>query len=221
MSDYVAERYGRLQTVETATIANRAHVDGLAVEVQVPGFEPEEREYLAMSAQESYTEMAAVQQRLVELLAYQRNRLVYHKRTEMVVDIVAELEKEGQFPLAHYAFDNGVLTLPLTRLIESSGKHWVSEVESSRHLNWQGLWRRVDEVAAELRVQAPQSFWRVKVKGRNGEVREYWCFTKVVRLKRDGRKVLVIVHEQADLNDPPRFLLTDAQHWESGRIVEM
>jgi hypothetical protein len=28
----------------------------------------------------------------------------------------------------------------------------------------------------------------------------------VVRLKRYGRKWLVIAHEQADLNDPPRFL---------------
>jgi hypothetical protein len=28
----------------------------------------------------------------------------------------------------------------------------------------------------------------------------------VVRLKRYGRQRLVIAHEQADLNDPPRFL---------------
>ena len=219
--DYVQERYGLFQTVVTATIANRAHVDGLAVEVQAPSWAAEEREYLAMSAPESYTEMAALQKRLVELLAYQRNRLAYRKRTEMIVDIVQELEKEGQFPTAHYAFDNGVLTLPLTRLIESCGKHWVSEIESSRHINWQGVWRRVDEVAAELRAQHPTSFRKVKVKGRNGAVREYWCFTKVVRLKRYGRKRLVIAHEQADLSDTPRFLLTDAQHWESGRVLEM
>jgi hypothetical protein len=76
-------------------------------------------------------------------------------------------------------------------------------------------------IAAELRVHAPQSFRRVKVKGRNGQEREYWCFTKVVWLKRYGRKRLVIAHEQADLNDTLRFLLTDAQHWDSGRIVEI
>jgi hypothetical protein len=49
------------------------------------------------------------------------------------VEIVRQLEAEVQFPQAHYAFDNGVLTLELTRLIESRGKHWVSEVEVSRH----------------------------------------------------------------------------------------
>jgi hypothetical protein len=35
----------------------------------------------------------------------------------------------------------------------SYGKHWVSELESSLHIQWQGHWRRVDEVAAELRQQ--------------------------------------------------------------------
>ncbi len=32
----------------------------------------------------------------------------------------------------------------------------------------------------------------------------------LVRLKKYGRKRLVIVHEQSDLSDTPRFLLTDA-----------
>jgi hypothetical protein len=31
---------------------------------------------------------------------------------------------------------------------------------------------------------------------------------------------VVIVHEQADLGDAPRFLLTAALHWESGRVME-
>ena len=37
---------------------------------------------------------------------------------------------------------------------------------------------------------------------------------------RYGRKRIVIAHEQADLSDTPRFLITDALHWESGRILE-
>ena len=73
------------------------------------------------------------------------------------MEIVRQLEAEGQFPQAHYAFDNGVLTLELTRLIESRGKHWVSEVEVSRHIQWQGHWRRVDEVGAELRHHPPKA----------------------------------------------------------------
>jgi hypothetical protein len=85
--------------------------------------------------------MAAVQRRIVELLAYARNRQAYRKRTEMAVEIVRQIESEGNFPQADYAFDNGVLTLDLTRLIEASGKHWVSEIERPRLINWQGVWR--------------------------------------------------------------------------------
>jgi hypothetical protein len=218
--DYVEEWYCLFQTVVTAAISNRKLVDGLAVEVQVPNFAEAEMEYLAMTRQESYTHMEEVQKRLVELLSYQRNRLAYRKRTELVVEMVRLIESEGQFPKADYAFDNGVLTLDLTQLIESKDKHWVSEIECSRNINWEGHWRRVDEVEDELRTQHPESFRPIKVKGRNGEERMYWAFTKVVRLKKYGRKRLVMVHEKEDLSDAPRFLLTDALHWESGRVIE-
>jgi hypothetical protein len=48
----------------------------------------------------------------------------------------------------------------------------------------------------------------------------FWAFTKVVRLKRYERKRLVIVHERGDLSDAPRFLVTDALYWESGRVIQ-
>jgi len=164
--------------------------------------------------------MAQARQRLLELLHYHQHRLAYRKRTELAVEIVRQLEVEGHFPKAHYAFDHGVLTLELTRLIESGGKHWVSEVEISRHIQWQGHWRRVDDVAAELRRQHPESFRPIKVPCRNGEEKVFFVFTKVVRLKRYGRKRLVTVHEHPDLSDTPRFLVTDALHWESGRVIQ-
>lgn len=39
-------------------------------------------------------------------------------------------------------------------------------------------------------------------------------------VKKFGRKRLVMVHETEDLQDAPRFLLTDALHWESGRVMQ-
>ena len=54
----------------------------------------------------------------------------------------------------------------------------------------------------------------------NGKHKIYWAFSKVVRLKKYGRKRLVIMHEKEDLSDKPRFLLSSAQHWEAGRIIE-
>lgn len=218
--DYVKHCMSRFQTVVTAVIANPQQIDGIAVEVQMPDFREAERGYLKMTAQPSYEQMEQVIKRLVELLHHQKNQLAYRKRTEMVVDMVRQIEAEGQFPKADYAFDNGVLTLELTQLIEASGKHWVSEIECSRLMLWNGQWRRVDQVATQLRSHHRESFRHLQVRCRNGDLKECWVFTKTVRLKRYGRKRLVIVHEQADLSDPPRFLLTDALHWESARVMQ-
>jgi hypothetical protein len=55
---------------------------------------------------------------------------------------------------------------------------------------------------------------------RNGERKPFWACTKTVRLTRDGRKRWVIVHEKQELTDIPRFLVTDAWHWDQGRVLE-
>ena len=218
--DHVEGRLSTYQTLVTAVVANAERIDGVALEVQFPNYQAEELGYLNMTAQE-YTDLEQARARFLELLHYQKNRLSYRKRTEIAVEIVRQLEAEGHFPQAHYAFDNGVLSLPLTQLIEQQGKHWVSELESSRLIQWQGQWRRVDEVAAALGRQHPESFRALMVTVRNGETKAFWVFTKTLRLKRYGRKRLVIVHEQADLSDTPRFLLTDALHWEGGRVIRV
>jgi hypothetical protein len=218
--DYVERRMGQFQTVVTGVIANRQLIDGIAVQIQEPNLCKEEEAYLKATVQASYEQMEQARTRLLELLHHLEHKLAYKKRTEIVVEIVAQLEEEGQFPYADYAFDNGVLTLDLTRLIESKGKHWVSEGESSRHILWKEEWQRIDEVARELRQTHPESFRKVTVRCRNGEAKEFWTFSKSVRLKRYGRKRIAIVHERGDLTDTPRFLVTDALHWESGRMIE-
>lgn len=131
---------------------------------------------------------------------------------------MCQLESEGQFPNADYAFDQGVLSHPLTEVIENKGKHWVTEIERSRHVMWDGQWQRVERVAETLKTDHRESFRHKLVCCRNGEKRDIWAFTKVVRLKKYGRKRLVIVHETSDLSDNPRFLLTDANHWDASRV---
>ena len=218
--DYVERRMARFQTVVTAVVANRALVDGIEVRVQEPSVRAAEEAYLQATARESYGQMEHVRARLLEVLHHLQHRFAYKKRTAIVVEIVEQLEQEGHFPTAHYAFDNGVLTVELAQVSERQGKHWVSELECSRNVMWRGQWRRIDEVAAELRHHAPQSFRLLRVHCRSGETKTFWAFTKTVRLRRYGRKRIVIVHEREDLSDVPRFLLRDALPWESGRIIE-
>ena len=58
--DYVEHRMSCYQTVVTAVIANRERFDGLEVVVQSPNYQEEEKAYLQMTAQETYTEMEQV-----------------------------------------------------------------------------------------------------------------------------------------------------------------
>ena len=220
-SDDVARRRARLQTVVTAVSATRQLIDGIGVQIQEPSVGKEEEADVKATVQTSYAQMEQVRTRLLELLQHMKPQRADKKRTEIVVERVAQVEEEGQFPPADSAFDKGVLTLELTRLIESKGKHWVSELESSRHILWEDQWQRIDEVAGRLRQTHPESFRRVQVRCRNGERKEVWAFTKTVRLKRYGRNRIAMVHERSDLTDNPRFLVTDAVHWESGRISEI
>jgi hypothetical protein len=218
--DHVEKRLALDQTVVTAVIANRSGLDGVEVVVQQPNVYAEEIAYWRETIQESYAQMERAQGRLLEVLHHVLQRRVYKKRTEIALAIAQQLAAEGQFPQAHYAFDKGLLPLDLVRFLESVGNHWVSAVECSRHIQWYGQWPRVDTVAAALRQEHPESFRPVTVRCRNGESQQDWVFTTVVRLKRYGRKRLVIVHEQEDWEDTPRFLLTDALHWESARVLE-
>jgi len=218
--DHVQQRLVPYQTVMTAVIANRARLDGIEVLVQQPNRQDEELAYLQETVRESYPQVEEARGRVLELLHHRVHCLGYKKRPELALDIVQQLEQEGHFPSAHYAFDHGVLSLELSRGIEHAGKHWVSELECSRHIHWQGQWQRVDTVAHALRQAHPASFRAVQVHCRNGQTKQFWVFTKVVRLKRYGRKRLVIVHEQQDLGDTPRLLLTDALHWDSRRVLE-
>jgi hypothetical protein len=192
--DYVERRLGRFQTVVTAVIANRQLIDGIDLQVQEPSVREAEETYLKATVQESYTQMGQARERLLELLHHLQHRLAYKKRTEIVLEIVAHIEEEGHFPQASYVFDNGVLTLDLTQFIESKGKHWVSELECSRHIRWADRWQRIDEVAAALRHAHPESFRMVQVRCRSGERKPFWVFSKTVRLKRYGRKRIAMVH---------------------------
>jgi hypothetical protein len=113
--DPVEKRLAQYQMVVTAVIANRELIDGVEVEVQQPDVRAEEMASLPETSQESYAQMAHARGRLLALLHHGLHQRLDKKRTEMALEIVQQLEPAGHFPLAHYAFDNGVLTLELTR----------------------------------------------------------------------------------------------------------
>jgi len=153
-------------------------IDGVAVVVQQPNQQAEESAYLQETVRASYEQMDEARGRVLELFHHLLHRQSYKTRTAIALEIVQQLEQEGHFPYANSAFDNGVLTVDLTRFIEQSKKHWVSELECSRHIQWQGQWQRVDAVAAGLRRDHPDSFRSMRVRCRNGDTKQGGCVRK-------------------------------------------
>jgi DDE superfamily endonuclease len=88
--DYVEGGMGRFQTVVTAVIANRQLIDGIGVQIQEPRVGKEEEAYLKATVQTSYAQMEQARTRLLELLHYMEHQLAYKKRTEIVVEMVAQ-----------------------------------------------------------------------------------------------------------------------------------
>ncbi len=173
-----------------------------------------------MTAKEDYDNLESLHERMLELLHHRLHCMEYKKRTEIFLDIVQEVESENHFPNANYAFDSGVMSLDLCRFIEEKGKHWVTEVARNRHIMWDGYYQRVDGVAERLKDEHPESFRYLEVKQRNNTMKEYWIFTKAVRIKKYGKKRLVIAYEREDLSDEPHFFLSSANHWESVKILK-
>ena len=85
-------------------IANRELIDGIGVQIREPEIGNEEEAYLKATVQASYEQMEQARTRLLELLHHLEHKLAYKKRTEIVVEMVAQLEEKGQFPQADYAF---------------------------------------------------------------------------------------------------------------------
>ena len=218
--DYVQKRQSRYQILLTAVLANRERTDGLDVVVQAPRFEQEELNYLQATGKVSSSTKQEATRRLVEVLCHMQHNKAYKKRSVLFREMVQRIEEEEVCPPAVYVFDNGVLSLELTQYLEARGKFWLSELEKSRHIFWDNRYRRIDQVADQLRTQHPVSFRQVSVLCRNGEVKTYWVFTKCVRLKRYGKKRIFIVHEKEDLSDAPQFLLTNALHWEAKKALQ-
>ena len=83
-------RMGRFQTVVTAVRANRQLIEGIDRQIQEPSVGQEEETYLKATVQASYEQMEQARTRLLELLHHLGHRLGYKKRTEIVVEMVAQ-----------------------------------------------------------------------------------------------------------------------------------
>ncbi len=131
------------------------------------------------------------------------------------------MESEEGFEDADYAFDNGLLCRQVVEAIEEAGKDWVSEIERTRLVLWHGEWTHIGQVGQHLREDSPHSFRQYTYQKRTGEDETVWAFTKVLRLKKYGRKRIVIMHRTEDLSDEATYYISSGRSWNVSRILKM
>ena len=216
----VAHRLAPSQTVMPAVMAHWARLDGIAVLGPQPHRQAEALAYWQETRCERSPQREEARGRVLELLHHLGHRLGEKKRTARALDIVPQLAQAGPFPSAHDPVDHGVLRRELRRGSAHAGPHGGSEPACARHSHWQGQGPRVETVAQALRPAPPARVRAVRGPRRHGETKPCWVLTKGRRLKRYGRKRLVIGPAPADRGEAPRFLLTDARPWDSRRVLE-
>jgi len=143
------------------------------------------------------------------------------KSDDIMHVLISDLEEKGTYPDAPYILAHPLLTPEIAKLIENAGKHWVGQLEGRCFIQWEGPWRRLEQVAAKLRQESPQGFRAVLVSCTDGTSKMVRIFSRTVRLDHYGRKRIVIMHETTDLIDTPVFLFTDALFWEGHRIAQL
>ncbi len=156
-------------------------------------FEEEEKRYLKQKALIDYTNNSKKEliQRLIELLCFQKNRKDFKTKIELSCELVDDVEKRD-ISSNVYLFDNWYLAPLLTKRIESYNKDWISELKANRTVFVNNRWYTISEFIKTIPVSAYRS---IKIEERNGETKEYWVFSKVLHLKKLGKKRIVISYK--------------------------
>lgn len=208
----------RLQNLVRSHFVNSQSDWAIELRLYHRSFEKQEKEYLKQTAKPDYTNSSKKEliQRLTELLHFQKNRKSFKTKIELACELVDDSEQRG-LDCNLYLFDNWYLAPLLTNRIESYNKDWISGLDSSRTLFVNNRWYNILEFIKIIPVSA---YRKGEIKQRNGEYKEYWTFTKVVHLKKLGKKRIAISYDNKELKGEPKFLVTNRKDWEAKKIVE-
>lgn len=116
-------------------------------------------------------------------------------------------------PFNTVIFDAWYLAKELCQHVENKGRNWLGTAKSNRIVYDHG--QRIS--LQQFRQKLPSTVFRkVEMKGKI-----FYCFTKTMKMSKLGKVRLLISHENEDLSDEPRFLVTNNLRWEAKRIVRV
>ena len=215
--DYVENCYTYAIQLVTAAISTGERVDPFDYRIYHRSFELQEKAYLEHSGVgDSETDKAVWERRLMEVLAYQRNRQEAKTKSEVAVELIDEMEQSALAPDA-YAVDSGLFTPTIISRIEQLNKPWVADSEKNRILYHKGERYNCETFNATLEKSA---FKPITVRLGSQE-KTRWVFSCTVRIGRYGKVRLAIIYHHPDKEGTPIFVFTNMLVWNATKLLSV
>jgi len=208
--DYAKRSYVKAQRLVLSTWVNPKIQIPLSARLYHRGYLEQQRLYLeeklplADAPSEEWDEYDDL------VIAYEENAENHVKQWQIAMGLVEQSEELG-IPIDAYVLDAALLTPELAEKIESYNQAWVSRLAKNRLIERPG---RQNVKLIDFAKSLPRNLFKpVQVQTRQGESREYWCFSKTVKVK-DWKKVrIVISYDNENLEGEPIFLVTNKKNW--------
>lgn len=151
--------------------------------------------------------------------SYEENEKKHVKQWQLAGELVDQVES-FKLPKDAYVLDAALLSQELAAKIDSHGQAWISRLAKSRLIERPG--RETPSLLTYAKSLPKEVFEKIDVATRHGEPREYWCFSKCLKVK-DWRKLRVVIsYDNAELEGEPIFLVTNKTNWtQPEKIVQL
>ncbi|MFQ5825399.1 MAG: IS701 family transposase, partial [bacterium] len=137
---------------------------------------------------------------------------VFKTKIELAKELVEQAVTLG-LRFKTVVFDAWFLSREFVKFIESKELNWAGAAKSNRIIFERGQRISIEEFRNTL---TKSDFKEIEIDGDT-----YYCFTKVVNMSKLGKVRLLIIHEEEDLSDTPKYLVTNNLRWEARRILRV
>jgi DDE family transposase len=179
-------------------------------------FLAQEKAYLEITAKHSYESRQEVIKRLVELLYYRKHVIDKRTKVDLACELIEEAERCNLEP-GVYLFDTIYTTKQMANKVESYRRQWIGRIAINRLVLVENRWTNIIEFLNRLPSQA---FRQVEIKKRNGEKKELWAFSRVMKLKQLGWRRVVAAYDNEQRQGEPELYVTSNKQWEAKKILQ-
>ena len=123
---------------------------------------------------------------------------------------------EMEIPVKIFEFDSWFLCREIAELLREHGKVFVCPVKKDRHVQWDGPYIRLEDIAPLIKES---EFEKIKL----GKA-TYLAYSRVVKISKIGKVRLAVSYELDDndnkKHDAPKYFVTNMLDWDAKKVLK-